>query len=148
GAAARRDPSSSATNSSAPRRSYGHHGGHMDVQHYKRRLLQLEAELSTRTTRERARAREQVSEAAGDAGDASVVDEVESEDFTESELDAIVLEQVREALQRIDEGTFGRCEVDGGPIEPKRLEAVPWTPYCLKHQKLLEAASRPLTPTL
>jgi RNA polymerase-binding transcription factor DksA len=38
--------------------------------------------------------------------------------------------------------------VDGGPIEEKRLEAVPWTPYCLKHQKLLEAASQTRTPTL
>jgi RNA polymerase-binding transcription factor DksA len=37
--------------------------------------------------------------------------------------------------------------VDGAPIEEKRLEAVPWTPYCLKHQQLLEGASRP-KPTL
>ena len=33
-------------------------------------------------------------------------------------------------------------------IQLKRLEAVPWTAYCLKHQELLEAASRPVTPSL
>lgn len=120
----------------------------MDVQAYKRRLLELETRLAARATRERERAREQVLDSPGDIGDASVADEGESVDFTEAELDATVLQQVRDALRRIDDGTFGRCVVDGGPIEPERLEAVPWTPYCLKHQKLLEAASRPVTPTL
>ena len=123
----------------------------MNVQEYKRRLLELETHLSARATRERERAREQMIDSAGDtgdAGDASVADETVSEAFTEAELDATVLQQVRDALRRIDEGTFGRCVVDGGPIEPKRLEAVPWTPYCLKHQQLLEAASQARTPTL
>jgi DnaK suppressor protein len=120
----------------------------MNVQEYKGRLLELETRLSTRATRERERAREQVLDSPGDIGDASVADEGKSAGFTEAELDATVLQQVRDALRRIDDGTFGRCVVDGGPIELKRLEAVPWTPYCLKHQKLLEAASRAATPTL
>jgi RNA polymerase-binding transcription factor DksA len=45
--------------------------------------------------------------------------------------------------RRLIDGTYGQCLIDGGPIDPKRLEHVPWTPYCIKHQKLLEAASRP-----
>jgi DnaK suppressor protein len=84
---------------------------------------------------------------AADAGDASVADESESEDFTEAELDATILQQVEEAIRRTEDGTYGQCIVDGGPIERKRLDAVPWTPYCIKHLKLLEAASRP-KPTL
>src|SRR5713226_7039093 len=112
----------------------------MNVQEYTRRLRELETRLSTRTARARERAREHVIDSAGDTGDVSVADEAVSEDFTEAELDAAGLQQVRGALQRIDDGTFGRCVVDGGPIEPKRLDAVPWTPYCLKHQRLLEAA--------
>ena len=114
----------------------------MDVQDYKQRLRDVEAELSARIAHEREQAREQVVDSARDRADDSVTDEAESEDFTEAELDATVLQQVRDALQRIDDGTFGRCVVDGEPIEPKRLEAVPWTPYCLKHQKLLEEPSR------
>jgi DnaK suppressor protein len=119
----------------------------MDVQEYKRRLLDLEKQLSARTARGVEAAREQVLDSPGDAGDASVVDQGESEVFTEAELDATVLTQVKDALRRIDEGTFGRCVVDGALIEAKRLTAVPWTPYCLKHQQLLEAASRARTPT-
>jgi len=120
----------------------------MNVQEFKRRLLELETQLSARTERRHQTARAQVPDSPGDVGDVSVADEGESEAFTEAELDATVLQQVRDALRRIEEGTFGRCVVDGGPIEPTRLEAVPWTPYCLKHQRLLEAASRPRTPTL
>jgi DnaK suppressor protein len=123
-------------------------GAYMNVQEYKRRLLALETRLSTRTARERDQARGQVIDTAADTGDAGVADEGESEDFTEAELDATALQQVRDALQRIDDGTFGRCVVDGGPIEPTRLEAVPWTPFCLKHQKLVEADSQTRTPTL
>jgi DnaK suppressor protein len=120
----------------------------MNVQEYKRRLLELETRLSARAARGRERAREQVMDSPGDIGDASVANERESQDFTEAELDATVLQQVRDALQRIDDGTFGLCVVDGGPIEPKRLEAVPWARYCLKHQELLEADSASETPTL
>jgi DnaK suppressor protein len=120
----------------------------MNVEDYKRRLLELERNLSQRMARGRDAARAQVQDSAGDAGDASVADEGESEDFTEAELDAAVLQQVKDALQRIDDGKFGRCIVDGGPIEERRLEAEPWTPYCLKHQQQLEASGRQRTPTL
>jgi DnaK suppressor protein len=69
-------------------------------------------------------------------------------DFGVAELDTTVLTQIRDALRRIEDGTFGRCVVDGEPIEPKRLEAVPWTPYCLKHQSELATESQTRTPSL
>jgi RNA polymerase-binding transcription factor len=120
----------------------------MNIQEYKRRLLEIEKNLVARRAGAHEAARAQVMDTAGDAGDASVADEDESVDFSEGELDDTVLQQVEDALRRIDDGTFGQCAVDGGPIEPKRLDAMPWTPYCLKHQQLLEAAARPRTPTL
>ena len=119
----------------------------MNLPEYRRRLLDMEVDLSSRMTRDQQNARAQVLDAPGDVADASVADEAESQAFTDAELDASVLQQVREALQRLDNGTFGRCVVDGAPIDEKRLEAVPWTPYCLKHQQLLEGASPP-KPTL
>ncbi len=120
----------------------------MNAEDYKKRLRELESRLSRRTMAEHDEGRAQRLDSPGDAGDASVADEGESESFAEADLDANVLQQVRDALRRIDEGTFGRCIVDGAPIEPKRLEAVPWTPYCLKHQQQLEAASSSRTPTM
>lgn len=43
------------------------------------------------------------------------------------------LAQIEAALVRIDAGSYGICEVCGGPIAEGRLEARPWTPYCIRH---------------
>jgi DnaK suppressor protein len=43
------------------------------------------------------------------------------------------LAQVEAALQRIEDGTYGMCAVCGEPIAEGRLEARPWTPFCIDH---------------
>jgi DnaK suppressor protein len=117
----------------------------MNVQRYRKRLLEIEKHLAVR---QNAPAPEPDIESSGDSGDRSVVDVAKSDHFSEAELDSMILQQVRDALQRIDDGTYGKCVVDGAPITEKRLDAVPWTPYCLKHQNMIEAASQPRTFTL
>jgi len=42
-----------------------------------------------------------------------------------------ILEQVQAALERIDNGGFGLCEECGGKISRERLDALPYTPYCI-----------------
>jgi hypothetical protein len=39
---------------------------------------------------------------------------------------------VRDALARIDNGSFGKCENCGKAIAPARLEAIPYTRYCVE----------------
>jgi|SRR5947209_6489521 len=46
-----------------------------------------------------------------------------------------LLRNVRSALRRIDEGTFGVCLHCEEEISPKRLIAVPWAPYCIHCQE-------------
>ena len=115
----------------------------MNVDRYKRALLSLQATLSARERREAADAKAQIADSPGDAGDAAAADEAISEAFSEAGLNAASLKQIADALQRIEDGTYGRCVVDGGPIEAARLDAVPWAAYCIEHQRLLEAGSRP-----
>jgi DnaK suppressor protein len=122
--------------------------GIVSVQKYKQQLLDLESRLVAHATRERTQGREQAIDGPRDTADDSVNDEGASEDFSEAELDGKTLLEVREALQRIEDGTFGLCEADGEPIEPKRLDAVPWARYCVKHQSQLESASGLRTPSL
>lgn len=43
------------------------------------------------------------------------------------------LKDVREALHKIDAGTYGICEVSGEPIEQERLEVNPAARTCTKH---------------
>ena len=39
------------------------------------------------------------------------------------------------ALTRIDNGTYGKCKVDGGLIEQERLEVYPEAEFCASHAK-------------
>ena len=48
------------------------------------------------------------------------------------DADARVAE-MEAALQRLDDGTYGMCEVCGRPIAEGRLEARPWTRFCIDH---------------
>ena len=59
-------------------------------------------------------------------------------DYTLEESAEQVLEQIEAALERIDAGTYGTCEVGGEPIPEERLEARPWATLCIEHQRELE----------
>ena len=50
-----------------------------------------------------------------------------------------LLRSVRGALARIADGSYGICLHCEEEIKPKRLDAVPWTKYCIRCQ---EAADR------
>jgi len=49
-----------------------------------------------------------------------------------------LLRNVRAALRRINDGAFGTCLHCEEEISPKRLNAVPWTPYCIECQELAD----------
>ena len=58
-------------------------------------------------------------------------------DTTDQELtvsllgsDKDVLDQIETALQRIEDGGYGRCEECGEPIPKNRLDAVPYAADC------------------
>jgi DnaK suppressor protein len=45
------------------------------------------------------------------------------------------LVEIDAALQRIDAGTYGSCEVCGKPIGAERLSAIPWARLCIDDQR-------------
>jgi DnaK suppressor protein len=51
-------------------------------------------------------------------------------DYTLEENSTNVLREIDAALERIEAGTYGICEVCGEPIEPERLEHLPWATQC------------------
>lgn len=52
------------------------------------------------------------------------------------------LYEINEALKRIDNGTYGICEMSGKPIPHARLEALPFTRYTVECQAELEKRNR------
>ncbi len=51
-------------------------------------------------------------------------------DYTLEENSGNVLREIEAALKRVDDGSFGVCTVCGKPIEPERLEYLPWATLC------------------
>jgi len=49
-----------------------------------------------------------------------------------------MLREVDEALDRIEEGTYGICEGCGKPIAVRRLEIKPFAKYCVQCQDAIE----------
>ena len=46
--------------------------------------------------------------------------------------------EINEALQRIQDGTYGICEATGKPIGKARLKAKPWAKYCIEAAREME----------
>jgi DnaK suppressor protein len=83
--------------------------------------------------------------------------EVEFEESAQNEsiADALaVLDQqerdrigaIDRALDKIRLGNYGACEVCGKPIPVKRLEAIPWTPFCTRHARIGTEPAKPPEP--
>ena len=45
------------------------------------------------------------------------------------------LDEIDAALERIEAGTYGTCEVCGKPIGDERLRAIPWARLCIDDQR-------------
>ena len=59
-----------------------------------------------------------------------------------SDQEMKVLKQIDRALEKIEEGTYGVCDMSGEDIPIKRLEAVPYATMTVKAQEELENASQ------
>ena len=59
-------------------------------------------------------------------------------DYTLEENSEHMLAEIDAALQRIDDGTYGRCTNCDKEIAPARLEARPWATLCIDCQRTRE----------
>ncbi len=69
-------------------------------------------------------------------------DRTESEsadkDITLERTEEEIQRQVVDAMRRIEEGNYGKCENCGGLISKARLDALPHTPYCIDCERNIE----------
>ncbi len=61
--------------------------------------------------------------------------------------DRRLIKEINDAIKRIDEGTYGVCELTGKPIKLDRLEELPWARYSIEAARELERrATMPQVP--
>jgi DnaK suppressor protein len=92
--------------------------------------------------------REQDEATSGAGGELSSVDQHPGDSGTETfemEKNVSLLEQVDDelleveaAVQRLERGTYGTCQVCGRPIGDERLEAMPAARFCVEDQAKAE----------
>ena len=58
-----------------------------------------------------------------------------------------LLTEVKDALKRIENGSYGQCVDCGQSIPEKRLEALPWAARCIKDEERLEQRNLSITET-
>jgi len=73
-----------------------------------------------------------------DSADRCVISLSKESLFERSSQRRTVLRLIEAALKRIADGSFGVCIACGNDIQSRRLEALPWTQFCLQCQEELE----------
>ena len=117
-----------------------------EMKTYKEQLLALRARLrGDVTAMANAALRKTRSEANGDLSSmpihmADIGSDNYEQEFTLSlmQTDELTLESIETAIERIEDGVFGLCEECSGPISKARLNAIPYTPLCIKCAQKLE----------
>jgi len=105
---------------------------------FKKRLEQRQQELRRTVTRTQQDGRSADEDVAQDIADKAASSYNKEFLFHQSNADRQLLMMVEGALVRIREGSFGECISCGKEINPKRLEAAPWTRHCIECQEKLE----------
>ena len=105
---------------------------------FKKRLQERQQSLRKTVSRTEEDGRIADQDSAQDIADRAVSSYTKEFLFSQSNNDRQLLQMVETALARIREGAFGECVSCGNEINAKRLEAVPWTRYCIECQEKLE----------
>jgi DnaK suppressor protein len=107
----------------------------MNIEHFKRRLVEEESSLQSNIRSFEGEARVSGEREVRDSVDDANSSEGTSESLLAATSSSRTLMAVRDALQRMKDGAYGKCIACGRRIEAARLEAVPWASYCLADQE-------------
>lgn len=106
-------------------------------------LLARQADLREKLAGELSSLRDfRTSDSAGDSADLAFEAGGDEVSLRLAELDDRELSQIEGALARLQQGRYGICEGDSGncqkTIPVERLNALPYTPFCIRCERMLE----------
>jgi DnaK suppressor protein len=108
------------------------------LEYYKKKLDARRLELLRGIARTEKEGREADGDATVDLADKAANSYTKEFLFGLTHENRSLLQLVDDALARIQKGTFGECASCHQELQPKRLEAVPWTRYCITCQEKKE----------
>lgn len=107
------------------------------LEYFRNKLQQKQLSLGETVHRAEDYGREQDQDTQ-DLGDMALESYTKEFLFGKSAGDREILQMIEEALNRIEDESFGFCRHCENAISEKRLEAVPWAGYCVACQDLKE----------
>jgi DnaK suppressor protein len=105
---------------------------------YREKLVLKKQEILEAYNKNKSYGKEADGEGAQDIADKASSSYTKEFLFSLSNTERDMLQQVDEALVRIDGRRFGYCEVCDDEMDKKRLEAVPWAKRCVSCQEKQE----------
>jgi RNA polymerase-binding transcription factor len=108
------------------------------LDYYKKKLVTRREELVRGIARTQQEGREADEDPTVDLADKAANSYTKEFLFGQTHNDRTLLQLVDDALNRIKENTFGECISCHQELQQKRLEAVPWTRYCIACQEKTE----------
>lgn len=107
------------------------------LDYFKNKLLQKQTHLTDMVHKTEGYGREKEQDTQ-DIADMALESYTKEFIFGKSAGDRRILQLISEALERIEDDTYGLCIHCENLIKPSRLEAVPWASYCIQCQDLKE----------
>lgn len=107
------------------------------LSHFKDKLMEKQLSLANMVQRTEGYGREKEPDIQ-DVADMAVESYTKEFMFGKSSGDRHILQMIGEALARIEDKSYGICVNCENPIQPKRLDAVPWARHCIECQALAE----------
>lgn len=108
------------------------------LQHFQQKLLEQQLQLQQTMSATVEQGRAIATEETQDIADQAVSSYQRELLFSQGSNGHAQLRLVSRALTRVQQGSFGECTHCGNEIGTKRLEALPWTPYCIECQEKAE----------
>ena len=114
-----------------------------DMEKYRRLLEEKKTSLSSDLAKTRSAEEETTEESTQDIADKAVSSYTREFLYSLTDGERSTLLLIDDAINRIDDVTYGMCINCGQSIAERRLTAVPWTPYCVDCQELSEKGMLP-----
>lgn len=106
---------------------------------YKKTLVARRNEIVRKLSEFRNESKEVETDIAQDVADKAESSYTKEFLLSLSDAERDLLFQMDAALRRIDRGEFGNCQMCQKEISKKRLNALPWTPFCIDCQEKAES---------
>ncbi len=116
--------------------------GHLnrkDLDAYKKKLIVRRNEIVRKLSEFRNESKEVETDIAQDVADKAESSYTKEFLLSLSDAEREQLFQIDAALKRIERKEFGNCQMCQKEISKKRLNALPWTPYCIDCQEKAES---------